>query len=578
VNSTIYGPDGTPLKRSDFKKADPPNLGEAFGGNWGGRDLQYLNLPGGGIIQFDLSKLRLSDYRQMRDHYQVNASLTVLTFMMHQLDWRIECDDKRIADHCTENMENIWTRLVRALSQSFWAGYSPCVLQWENDVQSKTIQLTKIKDLVPEESHVNFKRVQGWAPPNHVAPWVPVYDGIKVMNQSWPIPVQNTLWYPLLMENGDMYGKKLLRSAFPSWFFSILIHLFSNRYYERYGEPVPIGRAPYEEKMNVNGVEKSGIEVMSDMLTSLRNRSVVVLPSDKTLYGSHSADFDYSIEYLESQMRGADFERYMTRLDEEISLAMFTPILLLRTADVGSYSLGEGHMQIWLWMLNALAGDWKEYIDKYILNSMKNFNFGPNAPQAKIVFRKMGKADSETIRAMIQSLFQQGAATVDFEQLSSIAGLTIEQSEQVTAPEETGGAGDGGSGNEDVGVQSKSGTSSSSSRVSNNGKSIQLGQVRAASQEIENRLRPQVARAFRDDKFGKGFAPSFGFQRRFETALEADGFSDCGQLTQKFFTKMNNWFTDVSALGTDEFSTPDQFMSLFSKVIRSEVENLAVQD
>jgi hypothetical protein len=52
-------------------------------------------------------------------------------------------------------------------------------------------------------------------------------------------------------------------------------------------------------------------------------------------------------------MRGADFERYMTRLDEEMSIGLFTPILLLRTADVGSYNLGQGHMQIYLWMLNA---------------------------------------------------------------------------------------------------------------------------------------------------------------------------------------------------------------------------------
>ena len=81
------------------KKADPPKLGEAFG-QWAGRDVQFATLPGGGIVQFDLSKLTLADFRAMRDHYQVNASLAVLSFMQHQSDFHIECEDAKIAAAC----------------------------------------------------------------------------------------------------------------------------------------------------------------------------------------------------------------------------------------------------------------------------------------------------------------------------------------------------------------------------------------------------------------------------------------------------------------------------------------------
>jgi hypothetical protein len=51
------------------------------------------------------------------------------------------------------------------------------------------------------------------------------------------------------MQNGDYYGKKLLRPAFTSWFFSMLVHLFANRYYERFGEPTPVGRAPFDDEI-----------------------------------------------------------------------------------------------------------------------------------------------------------------------------------------------------------------------------------------------------------------------------------------------------------------------------------------
>src|SRR6478609_1618311 len=154
---------GRPMSSSSpslFKKAAAPTLGEAFG-PWAGRDLTYMQMPGGGVVQFDLSRLTLSDFRQMSSHYQINSSISVLTFMLHQLDWTVECSNARIGARVEENLREVWTRLVRALSQAFIFGYSPNILQWENDIASRGIVLTKIKDLVPEEASVNWKLVEG---------------------------------------------------------------------------------------------------------------------------------------------------------------------------------------------------------------------------------------------------------------------------------------------------------------------------------------------------------------------------------------------------------------------------------
>jgi hypothetical protein len=157
--------------------------------------------------------------------------------------------------------------------------------------------------------------------------------------------------------------------------------------------------------------------------------------------GTGKESYDYDLQYLESQMRGADFERYMTRLDEEVSLALFTPILLLRTADVGSYNLGVGHMQIYLWMLNAMNGDRKVYIDKYILNRMVNFNFSPKAPRARIVFRKLGNSQAELLKEMITGLMAKDRIKPDINELGQMAGLTLTEIQQTTAtpsPDESG--------------------------------------------------------------------------------------------------------------------------------------------
>jgi hypothetical protein len=542
----LLGPNGKPISSVQMKKEPPPKLGEAFA-PWAGRDVDFMQLPGGGLVQFDLSQLRLEDYRNMRDHYQVNASLAVLSFMQHQSDWHVECEDKRIADACEEQLREIWTPLNRSLGTANWAGYAPNALDWENDLLSRQVKITKVKDLYPEECTVHWKEVTGWAPPGRVKPKYKVYDGINYeMQRGWPIPVENSFWYPLLMENGDYYGRKLLRPAFQSWFFSILIHLFANRYFERFGEPTPIGRAPFDEDIEVaDGKRIRGNQYLLKVLQDLRNRSVVVLPNDRTQTGNNGqTEFDYEIEYLESQMRGADFERYLTRLDEEISLGLFTPILLLRTADVGSYNLGVGHMQVYLWMLNAMNDDRAMYINKYILRKFANYNFSVNAPSPKIVFRKMGNTDTDMIKQLLVALISGDKAKVDLNELGQLAGLSLKEVRQTVDPNAP-----------DPNANPADNTPAAT----------------AVMPDIINRVKPQVLNAFKEDKFGPGLRLTMGYKRKFVKSLESDGVKNASDIADEFYGRMDHWFNDIVTLGRDEFSGVDSFMALFERVLNSEM-------
>lgn len=545
------------------KKEAPPKTGEAFG-NWAGRDAEFAQLPGGGIVQFDLSKLTVADYRLMRDHYQVNASLAVLSFMQHQSDWHIECENKKIRDFATEELQRNWTLLNRGLSVANWAGYSPMVLQWENDIENRAITLDKVKDLRPEECEVNWKLVEGWAPPDRIKPKFKVYDGIKQQGQpGWPIPVDNSLWYPMLMEHGDHYGRKLLRPAFQSWFFSILIHLFANRYYERFGEPTPVGRAPFEDEITVDGKKVVGNRYMAEQLASLRNRSIVVLPNDRTPVGGGSdrTEFDYELEYLESQMRGADFERYLTRLDEEISIGLFTPILLLRTADVGSYNLGQGHERIYQIMINSMNADRKQYLDKYVLRKMVNYNFGKNAPDARIVFRKMGNTSSEMLKELLVALVNGGKIKLDLEELGQMTGMTLTEVKETLAPPE-----DDPADPEDPEGDPAPGNASNTA--------LQRRESRAVAKEINARVRGQVEAGMRADEWPSQI--SMGFKRKMEKAIVTDGYSSSPiSATNDLYGRMDHWLTDVtSSMKPSDFSGPEEFMAIFDRVLDNELNNV----
>ena len=535
---------GRPISSSQYKKAAPPKLGEAFG-SWAGRDLTFLQLPGGGTIGFDLTNLTLSDYRKMTSHYQIHASLAVLGFLLHQADWKIECENKKIADHCTENMEEMWTPLARAMNTAHWAGFAPNVLQWDNDLQGKTVQLTKIKDLIPEECFVNWKYVDGYAPPGvHIPPKIKIYDGLKQFGSPYPVPTEATLWYPMLMENGDYYGKKLLKPAFTSWFFSMLLHLFANRYYERFGEPTPIGRAPLDDDVLVaDGTTVNARDYMMQMLQNVRSRSVIVLPNDRNpqdegMRGSGKA-YDYEIEYLESQMRGADFERYMTRLDEEMSIGLFTPILLLRTADVGSYNLGQGHMQVYLWMLNSLNGDRKQYIDKFVLSRMVDYNFGPNAPRARIKFRKMGNESSDLVNTVIQALLNSGKAGVDLEQLGDIAGLTLKEVNQLKDPVPADLNTDPPTTDPNTPPPPGPGSADGNS----------------TSGAIQNRVAAQAVAAFKRGDFDPAKI-DLGYRRALAVEIGSEN-------AERYFSRMSAWLDDVKDV---PWESPKQFCTVFGKV------------
>ena len=556
-----------PNSSGQYKKEPPPRTGPAYG-HWAGRDLQTLQLPGGGILQMDLNRLTLADYRAMRDHYQVNASLTVLQFMLHRMDWRIECSEPKIAEAIEENLRQVWTRMVRAMSQAYWAGFSPIALEYENDPHARDgkgmLVVSKFKDLIPEECEVNWLEVDGYAPPNRIPPKYKVYDGIKQQGLQWPIPTDNTLWYPLLMENGNYGGKKLLRSAFSSWYFSILMHLYANRYYERFGEPLPLGRAPYDDTVMVNGTAVTGKEAMEQILMNLRNRSVVVLPDERTPVGDGGrSEFTYDIEYLESQMRGADFEKYITRLDEEITLGLFTPLLLLRGASGGgSYNLGVQQMQMYLWMLNALAGDMKEYIDNYVITRLKNYNFGKNAPRATWEYRQMGKENVETMRAVITELLRQDKIGVDLTQLSAAIGLTLSEVKELTGDDTKDSDPYADPDNvSDSGTDTRTDRDRLDRNAGKEGGQRGVGTPRRSERKIAARINQQAENAFRKGTFGSS-PMRLGYRREMVEGLHAEGwaYDDAASTVERLYARMNAWLDDAPFMG---FTNADDFKGRF---------------
>lgn len=556
------------------RKEEAPAIGPAFAHS--SFDTRIWQLPGTAALLFDTSKLTLDDFRAMRTHPQINASLSVMAFMIHQNDWRIECDDKKIANMVEDNMRLIWTRLIRAMSQAWWAGYSPNALEYENVENGRWTYITKIRDMIPEECEVNWLEVDSsYTPPARhlpaggapfVRPKIKVFDGIKRQGLNYPIPPEASFWYPVFMENGDYYGRRLLKAAFMPWYFSMIVHLYANRYFERFGEPTPIGRAPFDDEFTYkdsSGDDRTmtGKQAMEGILQSLRNRNAVVLPSERDDSASGAggrSEYLWDIEYLESQMRGADFERYLARLDEEMSLAIFTPTLLMRNGTQGSFNLGVQHTQTYLWALNALVSDMKEYIDRYIVERIKSINFNQNAPRCEWVPRAMGKDNPETIRAMLAALITGGMAKPDLEELGVASGMTLHEVKQVMDP----GAQPGDV--RDRSARQPRGDSSPGSRS--------VGESLPTGRQIAARIGGQITARWPklDD-----WDPSFGFRRMFQGTLESQGWSSDEALgaTTALYERLGAKIKSATQYA-DEFQGPEGFSSFVADMIETEIKGL----
>lgn len=377
--------------------------------------------------QFRIDNIPISTYRKMRDDYQISACLNVLAFTLQKIDWYFEGGDERTREAAEATMSRIWTQLVKTLAKGFWAGYSAAEKRWNRDAKTGWIIIDKIRDFAPESARVlvdekgNFTGFKQKAGGNEIT-FDPLY----------------AFWYAHQMEDGNQYGRSVLRPAYKPYYFSELIHLFANRYYERFGEPIVLGTAPTGKTVkDKHGNAVEAIDAMQALVEGLKSHSSVTIPSD--FY--EDADMRkiapmFGIKYLESGMRGFDFTNYLNRLDMEKARAIFIPDLMLGTGRVGSYELGREHKRTFLTGLMGVFDDITGYIQRYIVDPVIRINFGEKTEAPKFTYMPLTDLEQDNLLSIIQAAVRADPTVVDIAELASKLGVPIKTAEELA--EKTG--------------------------------------------------------------------------------------------------------------------------------------------
>jgi hypothetical protein len=391
---------------------------EAKFGTWGPVP-NMINYPLSDGTIYNPSKISIETFRKMREDYQINACLNVLSFTIQKINWYIDSDDKKIKDFLEYAIKKIWPELVRYYTKAFWAGYSPAVKVFTMDEKSKKIIYKRIKDLAPETCRVRLKgdSFNGFRQE--------AFGNFKGEN----IPAEVSLWYTNDMEDGNYYGRSRLTSAYNPWYYSELIHLFANRYYERFAEPVVVGRAPNETVEDDSEVKKNAMDLMQATVDGIKSHSSITIPSELDENGNQL----YDIKYLESQMRGSDFDKYLDRLDMEKARALFVPDLLLGSGKVGSYELGKEHKATFLSGLMSSVDTMFLNINKYVLPQLVELNFGVKTKDFEIKYLPISKVNEDNIINIVTAMVNGKMIRPSTKELADVIGIPLEEVEEITA-------------------------------------------------------------------------------------------------------------------------------------------------
>jgi hypothetical protein len=372
---------------------------------------------------YNPDSISLDVYKKIANHYQVKDSLAIMSYSIQQIDWFIQSDNEEAKKVVSYAMEKIWNRLIRSVAKSFKFGYSPMVKVFTlEEIDGKEyIIYSKIRDVDPGDCQAitdKFGNFNGF--------WYRKGQGAFEAQ----VKPDYAFWYTSDMENGNLYGESMLKNIYKPWYYSEKIHQFANRYYERFGEPLVVGRAPSSGKvMKSDGSTTNAQDLMNSIIASIRSHSSVQLPSDKD---PESKDYLYDLKYLESQMRGFDFDNYLNRLDTEITKGLFVPELMFKSGSGGSFALGSAQIQAFYTTLMGIMDNIQDYINLYILPQLIEYNFGKNI-EVRFNYQPLSVDAKKNIQDIILAMMNLNKLKVDIKQLEERSGFKLTEETPPTA-------------------------------------------------------------------------------------------------------------------------------------------------
>ncbi|APT75282.1 hypothetical protein LN42_01910 [Marinitoga sp. 1137] len=239
-----------------------------------------------------------------------------------------------------ENFENLDTSLEivseRILADSIAYGFSVSELVWE--LKNNKLYLKRIVPLDP--TTITFVLDKGEI--------VKVVQ--KTSNKNIEIPAEKCFIFRL--NQRELYGKTELEKIYRPWKFKSVLFKFWAIAMERYAMPIAHGKT------------LGDVDELLDALKTIWSQGVI------------ATDPETTIELLEPKATIADsFEKSIEYANMLIYKGLLLPQLLSGTQNVGSYSLGKIHMDLFLSSVRKIAKYYSENIIDSVVAKILEYNY-----------------------------------------------------------------------------------------------------------------------------------------------------------------------------------------------------------
>jgi hypothetical protein len=342
-----------------------------------------------------LNKLKWPDnltiYEKMkRSDAQIKALLLVLELPIRSTQWYVEPADnsrkaKQVAEFIEENlfkgppdgMTMHWDDLLRQICLMFPFGHS-------------------IFEKVYKVDKSGFLTWRKFSP----RPVSTIYDflydtnggpiGIQQykINESFQIvdiPIDKLLMFSHRMENGDVRGTSVLRSAYKHWYIKDFIYKIHNIGIERNHVGTPYVKLP-------PGVTPEDEAKGKEVVTSLRSSES----------GGATIPDGFDLDIFEGKRQMQDIMPYLNHQDLMIVRSVLAQFVNLGSGDTGSFALSKDQSDLFLMMLNSEAKYIANVFNSYAIPQLVRYNFNSDL-YPKLTFKPLGGSDKllETLKLLV---------------------------------------------------------------------------------------------------------------------------------------------------------------------------------
>lgn len=348
---TLLGPDGRPLERPVQK----------MGRNYLDAVHQWSK------VLSNPEDVDLGTYERMVDTDEtIGAGLDFLTLSVCAKLGEYSHPDERFQTFIRENFEGMRDTLAMAVSEiltAMWAGFSVTEIVLRSE--GSRWMLDQLATLNPQTVAFGLDLEEG----------SPTYGDIHHIWQwrwtQWEVDLNpgQCLHYAHRSRFGNPYGKSRLKRAYAPWYIKTNLLPSWGRALDRYGSPLTVGKTPnmHQQLMSPYG----GLDEQTRGEHMLARLQELIAGACMVLEEGESVEFEGL-----GQALGDSHEKAQNHLNKMELRALGLPSLIFDNTDVGSYSLGEKHYDVFIQNLEFLLLEVSEVLLEQLVRRLLWWNFG----------------------------------------------------------------------------------------------------------------------------------------------------------------------------------------------------------